>query len=395
MSSAPPPDESPAGAPLPDDEALGLYFHWPFCLSKCPYCDFNSHVRDSIDMEEWKRAMLLALRWFAGRAGGRRVVSLFFGGGTPSLMEPSLVSALIDEAARLWPFARDVEITMEANPGSAEAARFGDFAAAGVNRLSLGIQALDDAALKLLGRAHDTRQALAAWDMASASFPRASFDLIYARPGQRPGQWEAELEQALKLGSRHISAYQLTMEPETPFYRLHERGRLKLPDDEQSLAMYRLTRDMLAASGLACYEVSNYAAKGEECRHNLLYWNYGLYAGIGPGAHSRLIGDGGGRLALAAWRAPRRWLAAAREGGIETSEPLTPRQAGMEYLLMGLRARCGVSLERYRKISGEQLGKTAIRRLCAQGLMEVRGGRIRATPRGMELLGQLLVELVG
>ena len=373
---------------------FGLYVHWPFCLSKCPYCDFNSHVQDSIDMEEWRNGYIAALRWFAARAPGRRITSVFFGGGTPSLMPARLVAEILHEAARLWPFAAHAEITLEANPTSAEAGRFRDFAAAGINRLSLGVQALDDAALAALGRQHTTREALSAWEAARKTFPRASFDLIYARPGQTPDAWEAELARALRLGAEHISAYQLTMEPETPFHKRYEQGKLRLPDEETSVRLYDLTRAMMAAAGLELYEISNYARPGAECRHNLLYWRYGEYAGIGPGAHARLVDETGARLALRAIRAPARWLKAAQTGGLEEMRPLSPEEAGMEYLLMSLRMREGMKPARFAALSGAPLPEGEIARLIKQGLLaRPSPDTLAATDKGRFVLDYILTQL--
>ncbi len=377
-----------------DDTGFGVYVHWPFCLSKCPYCDFNSHVAASVDMAAWHKAFFRALEWFALRTPGRTVSSVFFGGGTPSLMPPELVGALLERIAALWTVAADAEITLEANPTSSEAGRFRDMAAAGINRLSLGIQALDDAALRMLGRTHSVADALAAWDAARRCFPRASFDLIYGRPGQAPEDWEAELGRALALEPAHLSAYQLTMEPETPFFRLHERGRLVLPDEEDALRMFRITERMTEAAGLPRYEVSNHAVPGEECRHNLLYWRYGEYAGIGPGAHSRLV-SAEGRLALRAFRAPGRWLAAADRGGIEEETPLAPHEQAAEYLLMALRTREGADPARLVAPGGGTPAEERLAMLIREGLLRrSESGRIAVTPAGMPVLDRIVLELL-
>ena len=377
-----------------EDAGFGVYVHWPFCLSKCPYCDFNSHVAASVDAVQWKEAFLRALEWFAERTPGRTVSSVFFGGGTPSLMPPDLVGALLERIATLWTMAGDAEITLEANPTSSEAGRFREMAAAGVNRLSLGIQALDDAALRLLGRTHSVADALAAWEAARRCFPRASFDLIYGRPGQTPEDWEAELNRALALGPTHLSAYQLTMEPETPFFRLHERGRLALPDEEDSLRMFRITERMTKAAGLSRYEVSNHAVPGEECRHNLLYWHYGEYAGIGPGAHSRLLSPDG-RYALRAFRAPGRWLAMADHGGIEEENLLAPHEEAAEYLLMALRMREGADPARLAVLGGNPLADERIDMLLREGLLvRSQSGRIAVTSAGMPVLDRIVLELL-
>ncbi len=377
-----------------DDTGFGVYIHWPFCLSKCPYCDFNSHVATSVDAAQWREAFLRALERFAERTPGRTVSSVFFGGGTPSLMPPDLVGVLLERIAALWPMAADAEITLEANPTSSEAGRFRDMAAAGVNRLSLGIQALDDAALRLLGRTHSVTDALAAWEAARRCFPRASFDLIYGRPGQKPADWEEELEQALALEPVHLSAYQLTMEPETPFFRLHERGRLILPDEKDSLGMFRITERMTEAAGLLRYEVSNHTVPGEECRHNLLYWRYGEYAGIGPGAHSRLVTPEG-RRALRAFRAPGHWLAAADRGGIEEETPLASHEQAVEYLLMALRTREGADPARLAALGGGPLPEERIGMLVREGLLRrSESGHVAVTPAGMPVLDRIVLELL-
>ncbi len=345
-------------------------------------------------MEEWRNGYIAALRWFAARAPGRRITSVFFGGGTPSLMPARLVAEILHEAARLWPFAAHAEITLEANPTSAEAGRFRDFAAAGINRLSLGVQALDNAALTVLGRQHTAQEALSAWQAARKTFPRASFDLIYARPGQTPDAWEAELARALRLGAEHISAYQLTMEPETPFHKRYEQGKLRLPDEETSVRLYDLTRAMMAAAGLELYEISNYAKPGAECRHNLLYWRYGEYAGIGPGAHARLVDETGARQALRAIRAPARWLKAAQTGGVEEMRPLSPEEAGTEYLLMSLRMREGMKPARFAALSGAPLPEGEIAWLIKQGLLaRPSPDTLAVTEKGRLVLDYVLTQL--
>src|SRR5262252_8891286 len=270
-----------------DHPGFGLYVHWPFCLSKCPYCDFNSHVREAIDHERWRDALLLELDHYAADTPARRLTSIFFGGGTPSLMAPDTVAAVIERAARHWPFAPDIEITLEANPTSVEAGKFAGFRSAGVNRVSLGVQALNDADLKFLGRHHSAAEARAAIEIARRSFRRHSFDLIYARPGQSAAAWRAELAEAIALAGDHLSVYQLTIEPETVFGAAHRRGELQVPEEEDAAALYELTQELLGAAGLPAYEISNHARPGEESRHNLAYWRYRTYAGIGPGAHGR------------------------------------------------------------------------------------------------------------
>jgi oxygen-independent coproporphyrinogen-3 oxidase len=368
---------------------LALYVHWPFCVSRCPYCDFNSHVRAEVDQVAWRDALLADLAHEAAALPGRRLGSVFFGGGTPSLMPPATVAAVLDATARHWRFAEDVEITLEANPSSVEAARFADLAAAGVNRVSLGLQSLDDVALKFLGRAHDVAEGQAALDIAQAVFPRVSFDLIYALPGQTLGGWELELARALARGTEHLSLYQLTIEPGTRFATEAAAGRLAIPDGDSAADLFELTRAMTAAAGLPAYETSNHARPGAESRHNLTYWRYGDYAGVGPGAHGRRHG-----LATQRRRKPENWLAAvARNGhGIEVEEPLTPHERATEALLMGLRLREGVDLERVALLAGGTvpIDWTQAARLEAQGLLAHEGTRLRMTEAGALLLDAIL-----
>ncbi|HLO76499.1 MAG TPA: radical SAM family heme chaperone HemW, partial [Magnetospirillum sp.] len=297
------------------DPGFGIYIHWPFCLSKCPYCDFNSHVAASIDQPRWRAALLAELEHFAQAKPGATVTSIFFGGGTPSLMEPATAGALIERVAALWPTAPGLEITMEANPSTVEAGRFRDFRAAGVGRLSLGVQALDDQSLKFLGRRHDAGEALAALGVAGRLFPRFSFDLIYARPGQSPAAWRAELARALSLAGDHLSMYQLTIEDGTAFAPAHARGDFELPSEDDQAAMFEITQELTAAAGLPAYEVSNHARPGGECRHNLTYWLGGDYVGVGPGAHGRLNGQ-----ALRQHRAPDIWLERVESHGHATQD---------------------------------------------------------------------------
>jgi putative oxygen-independent coproporphyrinogen III oxidase len=364
---------------------LALYVHWPFCVSKCPYCDFNSHVRDSIDQDRWRAALLADLAHEAREAPGRRLGSIFFGGGTPSLMPPATVAALIEAAKAHWGFEPDVEITLEANPSSVEAARFADLAAAGVNRVSLGLQSLDDEALRFLGRAHGAAEGLAALDTAQRAFARVSFDLIYALPGQSAAGWSAELGRALSFGTGHLSLYQLTIEPGTRFAAMAARGELDAADPDESAALYELTREMTAAAGLPAYEISNHARPGEESRHNLAYWRYRPYAGVGPGAHGRRGGH-----ATRRHRKPENWLAAlARNGhGIEEERPVGAAEGTVESLIMGLRLAEGVPL------APDGLEMAAVARLEAQGLLAVTGDRLRVTPAGMLLLDAILAEIV-
>jgi oxygen-independent coproporphyrinogen-3 oxidase len=375
--------------------ARALYIHWPFCLAKCPYCDFNSHVRDSVDVGQWKAALLTDIRIEADRAGGEALTSIFFGGGTPSLMPPALVAALLAEAEALWGFAPGIEITLEGNPSSVEAANYADLAAAGINRASLGLQSLEDDALRFLGRLHNAAEGLAALDVAQRHFERVSLDLIYARPGQSPVQWQAELARALALGTGHMSLYQLTIEPGTRFATDVRQGGFVPLDDDPAAELFALTRDLTAAAGLPAYEISNHARPGEESRHNLAYWRYDDYAGIGPGAHGRR-----GGMATTRHKKPENWLAAiaARGSGIQEERPLGPREQAMEALLMGLRLAEGVDLAAIAARTG--LAQTALidpaglARCKALGFVEQDGARLRVTDVGMPLLDALLGELV-
>src|SRR5258705_8846309 len=330
-------------------EPLAVYIHWPFCRSKCPYCDFNSHVRDRIDEERWTRALLIDLERQAEMAPDREVVSIFFGGGTPSLMPPDTVAALIARVKALWPVTPGLEVTLEANPNSAEAERFAGFAAAGVNRLSLGVQALDPAALHFLGRRHDRQEAIAAIALARDTFPRTSFDLIYARPGQSVAAWEDELGEALTLAGSHLSLYQLTIEPGTAFGNRAERGETLAADEDTAAALFEVTQGRLLAAGMPAYEISNHARRGAECRHNLAYWRYEDYLGIRPGAHGRVT-RGGGKVATQQRRSPEAWLAAVEEAGSGNAErdtvPFGKAGLGMFWMGSGL-ARSRVPSQRY------------------------------------------------
>ncbi len=374
-------------------EALALYIHWPFCVSKCPYCDFNSHVREQIDQAAWREALLADLAHEAALLPGRRLSSIFFGGGTPSLMEPATAAALIDAAAKHWPAADDVEITLEANPSSVEAARFADLAAAGVNRVSLGLQSLDNEALHFLGRAHDVAEGLDALATAQRHFGRVSFDLIYALPGQSAAAWEAELERALGFGTGHLSLYQLTIEPGTRFATLAAKGDLVPADPDHAADLFELTDAMTRAAGLPRYEISNHARPGQESRHNLTYWRMGDYAGIGPGAHGRR-----GGMATQRHRKPENWLKAmARNGhGLVEESALAPADRASEMLLMGLRLGEGVDLSVIAARTGvEQLvDEEAVMRLEQQGLVASDGTRLRVTDDGMLLLDAILAEIV-
>jgi putative oxygen-independent coproporphyrinogen III oxidase len=370
---------------------LALYVHWPFCVSKCPYCDFNSHVREAVDQDAWREALLADLAHEAALLPGRRLTSIFFGGGTPSLMPPATVAALIEAAERHWRFAPDIEITLEANPSSVEAAPFADLARAGVNRVSLGVQSLDNAALKFLGRAHDVDEAMMALGTAQSVFSRVSFDLIYALPGQSEAAWRAELQEALTFGTSHLSLYQLTIEPGTRFAAMAARGELIPVDPDRGAALHELTRELTAAAGLPAYEISNHARPGEESRHNLTYWRYGAYAGIGPGAHGRRNG-----MATQRHRKPENWLAAlARNGhGISDELPIAAPDQGTEALLMGLRLREGIDLDRLAALAGrEPVDRGRVDRLAARGLLTLDGNRLAATPAGMLLLDGILAEI--
>jgi putative oxygen-independent coproporphyrinogen III oxidase len=378
---------------------FAIYVHWPFCKSKCPYCDFNSHVRAAIDQGAWRRALLAELDHYAAETAGRTVSSVFFGGGTPSLMAPATAAALIDRIAARWPLASDAEITLEANPTSVEAQRFRDFRAAGVNRASLGVQALDPAALAFLGRGHSVDEALAAVELARASFPRFSFDLIYARPGQDAAQWNAELQRALALAGDHLSLYQLTIEPGTAFHTAHARGDFALPDDDRAGALYELTQARLADAGLSAYEISNHARPGGESRHNLVYWRYGDYVGIGPGAHGRLTLDGV-KLATRQLRAPERWLAAVERRGEGTEErsAISETERLEEMLMMGLRLNESVPRARFRRECAAEpeavLDTARLARLVEGGFLILDEAGLRATTEGRQRLNAVLGALL-
>jgi putative oxygen-independent coproporphyrinogen III oxidase len=380
-------------------QSLALYIHWPFCLAKCPYCDFNSHVRERVEGTRFAAALRAELAWEAGRLGRRRLNSIFFGGGTPSLMDPSAAAALIEDATRLFDAAPDLEITLEANPTSIEAARLAEFRAAGVNRVSIGVQSLDACALRLLGRQHSAEQAMAALDAARRIFPRFSFDLIYARPGQDVPAWRAELRQALDLAADHLSLYQLTIEPGTRFETLHRRGEIVLPDPDRSAALYEASLEEAARYGLLAYEVSNYARPGSESRHNLAYWRYQDYAGIGPGAHGRLsLGDG--LLATRRHRAPEPWAASVESQGHGSAEEATvaPGERAREMLLMGLRLSEGIDRSRFRRRTGvaleDALDGEILSRALEAGYLRSDGDRLCATPAGRLRLDALLTQLV-
>jgi oxygen-independent coproporphyrinogen-3 oxidase len=374
---------------------LAVYVHWPFCVSKCPYCDFNSHVRESIDEAAWRDALIADLRHEARLTHGARVGSIFFGGGTPSLMSPATAGAVIDEVARLWPVDARVEITLEANPTSVEAARFAGFAAAGVNRVSLGLQALDDDALKFLGRPHDLATGLKALDTAQASFGRVSFDLIYTRPGQSLAEWQAELTRALAFGTEHLSLYQLTIEAGTRFATLHARGELPMPHEDLSADLFALTQDMTEAAGLPAYETSNHARPGAESRHNLAYWTHADYVGVGPGAHGRRHGT-----ATVRHRKPENWLTAVADVGHGLSEEtsLDPVSRAEEALMMGLRLRTGIDAEAFEARTGTALNDALDLRRTAEletlGFVERDAQGLRITAAGRPLLDSILAKVV-
>jgi oxygen-independent coproporphyrinogen-3 oxidase len=379
-------------------DAFGVYVHFPFCAAKCPYCDFNSHVRQKVDEGRWLAAATRELSAMSARLDRRdRIVSsVFFGGGTPSLMQGASVGAVLDRIAALFPVAANVEVTLEANPSSVEAGRFRDYRAAGVNRVSLGVQALDDAALKSLGRLHSKAEALAAFDLARRIFDRHSFDLICARPGQSTGAWEAELREALALGPTHLSVYQLTFEDGTPFEKLRRAGKLRPLDDDAADAQFVLTQSMTADAGLNAYEVSNHAGRGEEARHNLLYWRYGEYLGVGPGAHGRIFANGT-RYATATLKSPEGWAQQVEKtgDGLETFAALTGPEQGEEALLMGLRLSEGVSIALVESLLARPLNATALHGLGDHGYVVRTDDRLRATAKGRFVLNRVIAELAG
>ncbi|HEX4848796.1 MAG TPA: radical SAM family heme chaperone HemW [Novosphingobium sp.] len=375
--------------------ARALYIHWPFCLAKCPYCDFNSHVRESVDHDAWQAALLAEMRQEHAHAGGERLESIFFGGGTPSLMPPALVEALLREAEALWGFAEGIEITLEGNPSSVEAANYAALAGAGINRVSLGLQSLEDGALRFLGRLHNADEGLRALDVAQRHFARVSFDLIYALPGQTPEQWQAELERALGFGTGHLSLYQLTIEPGTRFETMVRRHEFAPLDDDAAADLFDLTRVLTGAAGLPAYEISNHARPGEESRHNLAYWRYQDYAGIGPGAHGRR-----GGVATVRHKKPENWLAAvaAKGDGLAEERALSPAEQASEALMMGLRLAEGVNLAGLRArfgypvsamVSGEKVDFYQLKGMVGQD-----GDRLWITDAGMPLLDGLLGELI-
>ena len=372
-------------------EPLALYVHWPFCVSKCPYCDFNSHVRSTIDQDEWRDALLSDLAYEASLLPGRTLTSIFFGGGTPSLMEPATVSTIIGAARKHWGAAEDVEITLEANPNSVEAARFADLAAAGVNRLSLGLQSFDDASLAFLGRAHSSDEGQRALDIAQAHFPRVSFDLIYALPGETEADWASTLDRALAKGTSHLSLYQLTIEPGTRFASMVAKHEFEPLDGDDAATLYELTTARTAQAAIPAYEISNYAREGQESRHNLTYWRYGDYAGVGPGAHGRRLGKRTVR-----HRKPENFLSGLRRNGhgLVEEEFLSGGEAADEALVMGLRLSEGIDPQALEQRFGTKLvDSEAVDRLIATGYLERDGRRLRTTPAGRLLLDRVLAEI--
>jgi len=376
--------------------AFGVYVHWPFCLSKCPYCDFNSHVRHAaIDEARYVRAFAAEIAATAARVPGRTVSTIFFGGGTPSLMQPATVGAILEAIAKHWSIAPDVEVTLEANPTSVEATRFRGYRVAGVNRVSLGVQALNDAELKALGRLHTSQEALDAVAIARKAFERYSFDLIYARPNQTPQAWASELKRAIAEAAEHLSLYQLTIEQETPFAALHAAGKLVTPDEDVARTLYDATQEVCATAGLPAYEISNHARPGAECRHNLVYWRGHEYAGIGPGAHGRLD-IAGERRATATERRPEAWLmrVEALGHGVVTDETLSHVEIADEFLMMGLRLAEGIDPARYEQLAGRPIDERRIAILREEGAVEVTPeGRLRVTQSGFPVLDAVVADL--
>ncbi len=377
------------------EPAFGIYVHWPFCKAKCPYCDFNSHVRhQDVDSMAFAKGLVSELQWFAQTTSHRQVTSIFFGGGTPSLMPPAAVAAVLDEIAKLWSVADTVEITMEANPTSVEAENFRGYRLAGVNRVSVGVQALNEEDLKALGRQHTPQEAIRAFKLALKVFPRVSFDLIYARPRQTLEGWREELKRALGEQEGHMSLYQLTIEPGTAYFDLHAKGTLVIPDEDKATDMFDLTQDLTEKAGLHAYEVSNHASEGQESRHNLLYWRYGEYVGVGPGAHAR-IGEGENRRAIVMEKYPETWrkLVNDKGNGIIENIPVDPKDQASEYLLMGLRISEGIDLTHYEKLNGEAMDANKIAGLKSLGLIRREGQQLMATRDGRRLLNAVISEL--
>jgi len=378
-----------------DERPFGVYVHWPFCQAKCPYCDFNSHVQRGVDQARYADALIGELTHMARRMPGRTVTSIFFGGGTPSLMEVQTVSALLDAIGGLWTVAPDAEVTLEANPTSVEADRFRGYRAAGVNRVSLGVQALDDASLKALGRLHTAGEALAAVALAQRTFERVSFDLIYARPGQTEAAWRQELGRAIGYAAGHMSLYQLTIEEGTPFAALHAAGQLETPSDDAGAAMYETTQELCAAAGLETYEISNHARPGDESRHNLVYWQGDAYAATGPGAHGRLLVEGRWT-ATQTFDDPMRWLThVEREGqGLAVDEPVDNTARAVEILLMGLRLTSGLALSQLPAALATIVDMEVVKKLVAEGFLSLAGDKLTATARARPVLNAVLREIL-
>ncbi len=380
------------------DGGFGVYVHWPFCRAKCPYCDFNSHVRrEAIDATGFARALASELESLHAMAPARAVTSVFFGGGTPSLMPAPAVACVLEAVHRLWGLPDEAETTLEANPTSVEAKNFLGYRAAGINRLSVGVQALDDRDLVSLGRQHTAQEAIAAFRLAAGIFPRVSFDLIYGRPGQTTAQWRRELSAALGEQQGHMSLYQLTIEEGTRYFDLWRAGTLKLPDENLGIDLFDITQELASREGLEAYEVSNHAAPGHESRHNLLYWRYGEYAGVGPGAHSRIVLDTGARMAFAGERHPETWrdLVIRLGHGRICEEPLSRAEQGLEFLLMGMRLSEGVALASYEAVAGRPLERERLQRLSDANLVTLRdgGAKLAATAKGRRVLNSLIAAL--
>ncbi len=374
---------------------FGIYVHWPFCKAKCPYCDFNSHVRhDAVDATGFADALVTELKWMAERTPGRTVSSIFFGGGTPSLMPPRAVAKVLDGITSLWTMSPDAEVTLEANPTSVEAENFRGYRSAGVNRVSVGVQSLIEADLKALGRQHSPDEALAAFRLAAKIFPRVSFDMIYARPGQSLDDWRAELSRALSEQQGHMSLYQLTIEPETRYFDLHAKGALVIPEDDLAADLYDLTHEITDKAGLPNYEISNHANPGHESQHNLLYWRYGEYVGVGPGAHGRLV-DGPNTIATATEKHPETWrqLVQSQGHGLMAQDDVDAKSQAREMLLMGLRIDEGIDLVRYAALAGQAMASEKIHALQAMGFVQTAGNRLKVTLAGRRVLNAVIAEL--
>ncbi len=393
MPSSSPETGPPPGGPLP---GFGVYVHWPFCQAKCPYCDFNSHVVRGVDQARYAAALVRELEYMCRACDPQPLTSVFFGGGTPSLMEAQTVATVLEAIDRLWGLTQGVEISLEANPTSVEAGNFKAYAALGINRVSLGVQAMNDRDLKFLGRLHTSDEALKAIELARTYFSRLSFDLIYARPGQSVAAWQAELTRAFDFAVDHLSLYQLTIEEGTPFFELHARGSFSVPGEEEAARLYEVTQALCAQAGLAAYEISNHAKAGAECRHNLTYWRYGDYVGVGPGAHGRLSA-GGEKRATATEPVPAKWLVQveAQGHGLIARETIAPASAAEEMLMMGLRLNEGVSLKRFEEVSTRKIDPERISFFAEKNLITVTADQLTTTPSGRLVLNRLLAELLG